>query len=490
MLRRLIIAAFAAALLGVLGGCGDKKEDRSVVITDPLAEALAHAPADAAVLAVVDTARRRGASASLARLLAGGLTGGVIGTDTGSGDRAPGGPLTTGNVVVWSPRTGLRGRFSARVVADGERLGEQLARREDAGALERVGEDGDYTLYIDEAGGAVARRGPVFVTGPGPDALRTVLERRRRRQAQWTPALLRERTLGLPLGAIARVSVDAGAELARTGAAAGRLPWVGALQRVAVTITPEVRALRVRVRASVAEGLPADAFPLAPGAEPPRIRGAGTAVASVREPRQTLGFLRRAIDLLDPERLADLRTAEALVDRFANVSLQEDLIDRLAGSATVTSTDGRTVTLRSELDDPERTAGALGRLSTLATIGGPLAGLVGIDTGGLDVDEDDGVYTLTQDRELLVRLTVVDDLLVASNDPRADLKAAARAPVRSAPALGAFRATLDPAFLAQGLPQLGLPRADPGLLASFGAAVLTARAEADGLDAQLILPVR
>lgn len=491
MLRGLTIAAIAAVLLGVLAGCGGK-EEQDVVIADPLAEALAHAPADAAVLAVIDTARQEGASAALSRLLTGSLAGGVIGAQAGGPDAQPSGPLTTGNVVVWSPRAEPRRRFTARVVADGDELGKQLETRREAGALKGMGEDGDYTLYADRTGAALARRGPVLITGPGPDELRSVLRRRRSGQDRWTRGLLESRTLGLPGGAIARVAIDAQAELSRTrtGAAARKLPWVAGVRRVALTLTPEVGALRVRVRANLAEGVPAEAFPLVTGAAPPRVRGAGTAVASVREPRQTLAFLRRSVDLLDPERLADLRSAESLIDRFANVSLQKDLLDRLTGSATVTSSDGRTATLRSELDDPERTAGALGRLNTLATIGGPLAGLVGVDTGGLDVEEDDGVYTLTQDRELLVRLTVVDGLLLASNDPRADLKALARAPVSSPPALGAFRASLDPAFLARGLPQLGLPRLAPGLLEAFGTAIFTARAERDGLDAQLILPVR
>ncbi len=490
MLRRLAIAAIAVALVLLLGGCGGKAAERDVVIADPLAEALAHAPADASVLAVIDTARQEGASAALAALLAGGLAGGVVGTEAGGGDATGFGPATTRNVVVWSPRTDLRRRFTARVVGDGGRLGRQLETRREAGALEGLGEDGDYTLYTDRTGDALARRGPVLVTAPSADELRSVLRRRRSRQAQWTPALLRERTLGLPGGAIARVALDAQAELERTGAAARGLPWVAALRRVALTLTPEVGALRVRLRASLPDGVPAEALPLETGTAPPRVRGSGTAVASVRGPRQTLGFLRRSVELLDPGRLAALRSAEGLVERFANVSLQEDLLDQLTGSATLTSSDGRTFTLRSELDDPGRTAGALGRLNTLATIGGPLAGLVGVDTGGLDVDESGDVYTLTQDRELLVRLAVVDGLLVASNDPRADLKAAARARVDTPPALGAFRAALDPLFLARGLPLLGLPPVAPGLLGAFGPAVLTARGEGDGLDAQLILPVR
>lgn len=493
MLRRLIIAALTVAMLGVAAGCGGTKEKgKAVVIADPLAEALAHAPADASVLAVVDTAPRRGASAALARLLAGGLSGGGLGVlDERSDDPAPAKPLSTGSVVEWRPRGDLDRRFSARVVADGGELGEQLGRREDAGAIERAGEDGDYALYTDRLGGALARRGPVLLTGPDVGTLRAVLRRRRDARAQWTPKLLAQRTLGLPRGAIARIAIDARAELDRAAPAARRLPWVATLDRAAVTLTPEQNALRVRVRSSVSAGVAAEELPLALGPQPPRVRGNAAATASVREPRQTLTFLRRAVDLLDPERLAGLRVAETLVDRFANVSFQEDLLDQLRGSATVTSTDGQTVTLRSELEDPDRTAGALARLDRLATFGGPLADLLGVDTGGFDVDEADDVYSLTQEKRLLVKLAVVDGLLVASTDPRADVKAAARAPLEpAAPALGAFRASLVPAFLTALLPRLGAGRASPGLLETLGTAVLTARAAPDGLDAQVVVPIR
>lgn len=480
--------AIGAVLVTVVLGCGGKKESPAVVIADPLAESLAHAPADAAVLAVVDTRPRSGPSAALARLVAKGLGGGVIGADDGA---SAGGGLDTGTVVVWSPDGSAARRFTARVLADGRLLGEQLDRREKAGALARQPDDGDYAVYRERQGGALARRGPVLVSAPDLPQLQAVLRRRRDRRAQWTPTLLRQRTLGLPQGAIARVALDA-QPLLRSRPAALRLPWVAALRRVALTISPEVGVLRLRARASVAPGVaPAD-LPLAVGAQPPVPRGAAPLVAGIRDPRQTIGFARRATELLDPGALQDLDSAQELLDRYAGVDLQKDVIDQLTGTATLTSRDGRRFTLRSDLQDPGRTQDALGRLGTLSRFGGPLARLAGVDLGGFALDEQDGTYTLERDDRLVLRLAVVDGALVASNDPAADLQAAGRAPAgRPAPADGALRATLTRAFLADGLlPRLGTGRVPASTLASFGNALLLARGAPDGLDAQLIVPVR
>jgi len=59
------VLAMVATLALAIVGCGGKEE---VVIADPLAEALAHAPADAAALAVVATDGTAGPGAALARL--------------------------------------------------------------------------------------------------------------------------------------------------------------------------------------------------------------------------------------------------------------------------------------------------------------------------------------------------------------------------------------------------------------------------------------
>jgi hypothetical protein len=499
MVRKGSVLAIVVALAVAVTGCGTKEE--KVVIADPVAETLAHAPADAAALAVVATDTAAGSGAALARL--GGRFGGIelvvgqaqttlgkrLGLDYATELR----PLLGHPLVLWSTDGSVERRFAAWVVRDGGKLGELLAARERSGALVAAPGLAGYALSTRRGGGAYARRGPVLVSAPDLAALRDVLRRRRADRGQWSPRLLRERGLGLPEGVVARVALDARALVARRGGSARRVPWIAALERMAVTITPEAGGLRVHARASTDAGaLAASDVPIAPGVEPPVTRGRGRLVAAVRDPQQTLRFARRVVDLLDPQRLDGLRRAEEVLSRFARVSVQEDLVERLSGNATLTSRDGRTFTLRADLDDPKVTADALDRLGTLARFGGPLAGLAGVDLGGVGVDaQDGGRYVVTRDGRLLVALAVVDGALVASTDPDSDLAAAARAPAAPRPpTAGAFRATVDAGLVNDVLAaRLGLSGLGRAALAPVGDLIVTARGERELFDAQFVLPI-
>jgi len=471
------------------------------VIADPLAEALAHAPADAAALAVVATETAVGPGAALARLgrrfpeiervlaQVQGTLGRRVGLDYATELR----PLLGHPLVLWSTDGSTGRSFAAWVVRDGEKLGELLRAREASGALVAAPAVAGYALFTRPNGGAYARRGPVLVIAPDLDRLRDVLRRRGSGHGQWGSQLLRERGLGLPGGgAVARVQLDARALVARGGPEARRVRWVAALERAALTVTSEAGGLRVRARVSTDSGATAPQdVPIAAGVQPPVTRGSGRVVAAVRDPRQTLRFVRRTIDLLDPQRLAGLRQAEEVLARFARVSVEEDLVDRLAGSATLTSRDGRTLTLRADLDGPDDVAAALDRLGTLARLGGPLASLAGVDLGGIAVDEHlRGGYVVMRGGRFLVALAVIDGALVASTDRGADLAAAARAPAASPPpTAGAFRATVDAELLADQLVRLGLPAFARGAPAPIGDLIVTARGERELFDVQLVLPV-
>ena len=491
--------AIVAALAAALGGCQTKQEEE-IVIADPVAEALAYAPAGAAALAVVATDPEAGPGAALARLgerfggieLVIGQAQATLGARLGLDVERELRPLLGYPIVLWSADGTAARRYAAWVVRDGGRLGRLLEDREGSGVLRREPGVAEHEIYTRSDGGAYARRGPVLLTAPDAASLRILLERRAAGRGQWTRSLLRERSLGLPEGALARVSLDARAVVAQRAGAARRVPWVAALERIALTVTPTGGGVRVHARASTAPPPASDEVPIASGLAPPDVRGSGPIVVGVRDPRQTAAFVRRTVDLLDPERLAGLRKAEEVLGRYARVSVQEDLLDRLAGSATVSSRDGRTFTLRSGLDDPGVTAGALGRLGALARFGGPLADLAGVDLGGIAVDEQDGGrYVVTRDGRLLVALAVVDGRLVASTDPGVDLAAAAAVPAGPpAPAAGALRGRLDAEFLkAEIVRRLGLPAFVRGALAPLGAPIVTARGERDIVDVQVVVPV-
>ncbi len=493
-------AGVLVVLAACLSACGGKGE--AVVVGDPTAEALAYVPAGAALVAVVQTSTRTGAGGALARLVeripgAGLLASqaeaalvGAAGLETGT-DLAP---LRGNPVVVWSS-DGRGGQpFAAWVVADAGRLGDLIDAQVERGALRRAGEPAEgFELLARRDGLAVARKGQVVVAGPDVAALRAVLTRRARVRGQWTPALLRERRLGLSGGAVVEVLADAGAVRGRVlGRGAQRVPWVAALQRVAVTASAEPGGLRLRARASTDPALATADVPIAGGVAPPLVRGTGPLVAAVRDPQHLLAFLRRTTDLVDPRRLDALRTLEGLLGRYAGVDVRNDVVGRLAGTLTLTSRDLRTATARSDVEDPGAVGDVLGRLGTIARLGGPLASLTGVDLQGYGVDERDGAEVLTRYGTPLVALAVHSGALVASTSPGADLAAAgAAAPPRAPPPPeGALRATVEPGLWKDVLvDRLGLPAFVLGPLAPFGHLVLTARGERTAFDVQIVVPV-
>ena len=486
-------------------------------IVDPLAEALAHAPADAVVLAVVETDPDAGPGAAPARLATDrrshrGVGESAVGSPDG---RFPGGaellaraqtalaerlgldgdtelrPLLGHPLVLWADDPSAERRFAAWVVRDGGLLGELLAARVTSGAPAATPDAAGHEVFTGREDGAFARRGPLLVCAPDLASLRVVLGRRGAGGGQWSPELLGERGLGLPAdGSVARVVLDARALVARHAGTAGRLPWVAALGRAALTVTPVPGGLRVRARASTDAGslAPRD-VPITSGVEPPATRGSGRFVVALRDPRQTLGFAERLVDAVDPQRLEGLRQAAAMLARFARFRVQEELVDQLTGSATITSPDGRGFTLCAELADPQVTGEALERLGALGRFGGPLAILAGLDLDGLELDaRGGGGCVVTQNSEHLVALAVIDGVLVASTDPQADLAAAARAPAPSrAPTAGALRAKGDTALL--GELAANLPGFAGGVLARLGDPIVTARGEPELFDVQLVLPV-
>jgi hypothetical protein len=172
--------------------------------------------------------------------------------------------------------------------------------------------------------------------------------------------------------------------------------------------------------------------------------------------------------------------------------LQElDLLDRLPGflkpdlnnlgpNGTVTSAtvDLNHLTARFEPPDPGDWATKLGRLDTLAGLAG------GLVPGDLKIDHRDGAYTLTSNGDLVARAGVYGRALVLSNDPTADLRAAAAAPAAPTPpgAAGALTARLRSSVLATQIPEL--------IRARVGDLTAWARAELTGVTGELRLALR
>lgn len=432
--RRLIVAglaalALAAIVAGVVVGGGRERSPRRTVAT---AEPLAFVPGDADAVFALDT----------------------------------GAPLVGLAVEQLLPRVGARplnaaqiGRLTggrAALAITGDRVWLAIATSAPAPRP--------------SAGAASAKRDGVVVVAPDAAALRAALGRAAQPAARHARAAFAKRFAGLPSQSSARVAFDPRAVIA--GAVSRKLAatrWARSLRDGAAVLASTGDRLRVpfRLRGDPAAVAIAD-LPIATGPGVPSARGRASLVSGVRDPAQTLRFVRSAglLDALD------------VVDRLPGF-LRPDL-GALGPSGTLTTSDlfGH-VTLRTQPDDPGDWATKLGRLDALSG----LVRAVGLADVSVDRGRD-GVYTITRGSAPALRVGVYGPAVVISDDPRANLRAAAAAPPVSTPpgAAGALVARLTPRALRGRLAALVLDRV--GDLTGW------ARAERAGVTGALDLRVR
>src|SRR3954468_5040146 len=282
--------------------------------------------------------------------------------------------------------------------------------------------------------------------------------RARAPSAGYARATFDKRFAGLPAAAGARVAFDPKPLLAQRSPQAADTTWGRSLRDGAAVLTTSGAEGRVPFRISADPiGLkPAD-LPLATGPQPPQARGSAPLVVGLRDPAQTLAFARPA-GLLQPLDLLDQLPG----------FLKPDLTN-LGPNGTVTSTglDLDHLTARFEPPDSGDWATKLGRIDTLAGLAGKAI------LGGLSIEHRDGAYTLTSNGDLVARVGVYGKALVLSNDPSANLPAAAAAPAAPTPpgAAGALTARLRSSVLATQIPEL--VRARVGDLTAWARAGLT-----------------
>jgi hypothetical protein len=318
-------------------------------------------------------------------------------------------------------------------------------------------------------GAAAAARDGVVLVAPTAADLAAAEAAARVPSAKYARATFDKRFAGLPAAAGARVAFDPKALLAQRSPQAANTAWGRSLRDGAAVLTvtgPEVR-VPFRITADPI-GLQPEDLPLATGPQPPQARGSAPLVAGLRDPAHTLAFARQAGLLQELD----------LLDQLPGF-LKPDLTN-LGPNGTVTSTslDLDHLTARFEPPDPGDWATKLGRIDALAGLAGKAV------LGGLSIDHRDGAYTLTNDGELVARAGVYGKALVLSNDPSADLRAAAAAPAAPTPpgAAGALTARLRSSVLATQIPEL--VRARVGDLTAW------ARAELTGVTGELRLALR
>jgi hypothetical protein len=319
-------------------------------------------------------------------------------------------------------------------------------------------------------GAAAAARDGVVVVAPSAADLKASLDRATAPASRYARVTFDKRFAGLPRHAGARVAFDGRTLLSQRSPQIANTPWGRSLRDGAAVLATSGAELRVpfKVTADPVGLKPAD-LPLATGAQPPQARGDAPLTLGIRDPAQTLAFARRA----------GLLTELDLLDQLPGF-LKPDLGD-LGPNGTVTSSsldlEGH-LTARFEPRDPGDWSTKLGRIDTLAGIVGNAV------PGDLKIDKRGGAYTFTQNGKLVARAGVYGRALVLSNDPAADLRAAAAAPAAPTPpgAAGALTARLRSSVLATQIPAL--------IRARVGDVTAWARAELTGVTGELRLALR
>jgi hypothetical protein len=315
---------------------------------------------------------------------------------------------------------------------------------------------------------AAAQDGVVVVASTAAD-LNAALAGARRPAARLARATFDKRFAGLPHNTSARVAFDPRALIASRSPQIAGTRWARSLTDGAAVLATESNGVRVPFKIAAAPvGLSAEDLPIALGPQAPSARGDAQLIAGIRNPAQTLKFVRAA----------GLLQELAVVDKLPGF-LKPDL-GNLGPNGTLTTAglDFEHITLRAEPPDPGDWSTKLGRLDALSGI----AKRMGITD--IDIDHRDDVYTLTQDGRLVARIGIFGNALVLSNDPRADLRAAADAPPSPTPpgAAGALTVRLRADELAGQLPSLIRDR--------LGDVTGWARAELTGVTGELRLALR
>jgi hypothetical protein len=315
---------------------------------------------------------------------------------------------------------------------------------------------------------AVGKRDGVVVVAPTRADVDAAISGAAAPAARYARATFDKRFAGLPAKGSVRVAFDPRKLIARRAPQLTSTRWASSLRDGAGVLTTEGTQLKLPFKISADPvGLnPAD-LPIATGSQPPTARGGAPLVIGLRDPARTLRFAR------DVGLLQELD----VVDRLPGIVKPN--LDDLGPNGTVTtpSLDLEHLTLRAEPRDPGDWSSKLGRLQSLASLAGSLL-------GGVRIDRSNGVYSVTEDGQLVARVGVFGRALVLSNDPRRDLAAAAAAPVTPAPpgAAGALTLRAKATALIPDVPAL--------ISARLGDVTGWMRAELTGVTGELDLALR
>jgi len=387
------------------------------------------------------------------------------------------GSLSEG-VAIWQTR-------------DATTLRSLLGAASQSGGLQDAGTYRSASIYAGPAGVTVAADGPLVIVGSTADAVHAALDRSA--SGGLTRTAFDRATAGVAKGALIRVAATGAGLRQLLGtiySKATGVPWVAALSRGALAVTPGVDGLHADAVLETTPGelTPGD-LPLADGAAAPVINGSEAITIGIRDPEHLAQWILDAGAASKAPLVGDYEDVEKLLGRFAKIDLESDILSTLTGSATLTTQDLRHFSLVADTTDPRGVADTIHKVAGIATIGS----FFGADLGGFSVDSgDDGLVTIARDGEPLVTLGVKGDKFVASTDPNADFDALASGEPRGdSPDRGALRALISPRVIGDlVIGRLHLPGIARLALEPLGQTVVTARATDTTITLSAFLPIR
>ena len=504
-----IVAVVVGAGVWLLLRGGGEGERQGV--KDPLAEALAFAPASAEVVAQFDVQpdsqqgrelRDLARTFVAARFAADGVRQSARSLGLDADADLP--SLLGGPVVVAGPASAVRGLAASveglaldlPAIARAGATAAVVGRNSDdvAAVLRRATEDGRLNRLDDVApgvegyglpdgdGAVLGRREADLVLGGDAAAVRRAFAIHDSKGGL-TRATFEER-LG-PLAHVSALIRAAGAARAIVSPRATDVAWVDALRRGSLAVTIEKPGVRLRVHlATDPTRVTDEQLPLAPGAQPPRpAPGPRQIDVAVRDPAQTIRVLDAAkggLDLpfLDPVKRAldQLDAVKGPLRTFGRIDV-DDIINQLTGTLTVTPERGDTLAARAELDSGDDLRTALNRIAAVPDVALDLAGV------SLNVERAGDAYTITDNGQAIAKVAVLDRTLVVTNDLTAGLRAIANREPQAAGTTGALSFHLGGRELQDQLVRrLGLPALSRIVLAGFGDIDGGVRAERGGVD--------
>jgi hypothetical protein len=507
-----VVVVLAATGAYLLAGSRDDGRQKAAV-DDPLAEALAFAPAAAPVVVQFEVQRGSQQGNALrelartfpaARFAADGVRQSVRALGLDADADLP--SILGGPVVVAGPAQAVKGLQASiaslqldlpAIVRAGATAAVVGRSADDVEAvLRRATEDrrlrrlpggatpGIATYALPDAAAVLGQRDGDVVLGADVAAVKRAFAIKDAKGGL-TRATFEER-LG-PLAHVPALIRATAQPRALISARAAGVPWVDALRNGALAVAIEKPGVHLRIHlATDPTKLQPSDLPIAPGAAAPHpAPGARPIDVALRDPAQTIRVLDAAKGALNLPFLSGVERALATLDSvkgplktFGGIDVDE-IIGQLTDTMTVTPERAGTVAVRAEMTDGADLRTALDRIAAVPDVALRLAGV------DLNVARKDNTYMITDNGKATIKLAVLGKTLVITDELTASLdRIAARRPqAPNAPTAGALAIHLDGLALQDQLvTRLHLPGLARLVLGGFGDVDATARAEQGGVD--------